>query len=51
MRSFDTVEELRLALHEWLKLYNEEWLIERHGHRTPASRSDASYLRKRRRRE
>ena len=36
VRTFDTVEELRLALHAWLKVYNEQWLIERHGHRTPA---------------
>jgi transposase InsO family protein len=36
VRCFDTVEELRLALHDWLKLYNERWLIERHGHRSPA---------------
>jgi transposase InsO family protein len=34
--TFDTVEDLRLALHAWLKLYNERWLIERHGHRSPA---------------
>jgi hypothetical protein len=24
-------------LHEWLKLYNEQWLIERHGQRLPAA--------------
>jgi transposase InsO family protein len=36
LQLFDTVEELRLALHAWLKIYNERWLIERHGHRTPA---------------
>lgn len=36
VRTFETVEELRLALHEWLKVYNEQWLIERHGHRCPA---------------
>lgn len=36
LRLFDTVEELRLALHAWLKIYNERWLVERHGHRTPA---------------
>lgn len=33
---FDTVEELRRALHEWLALYNQSWLIERHQHRSPA---------------
>lgn len=36
LRCFDTVEELRLALHAWLKVYNERWLVERHGHRSPA---------------
>jgi transposase InsO family protein len=36
VRSFDTVEQLRLALHAWLEIYNERWLIERHGHRPPA---------------
>ena len=36
LQLFDTVEELRLALRAWLKLYNERWLVERHGHRTPA---------------
>lgn len=36
VRTFQTVEELRQALHEWLTLYNEQWLVERHGHRSPA---------------
>jgi len=36
VRTFDTVEELRLALHDWLMLYNERWLLERHGYRSPA---------------
>jgi hypothetical protein len=27
---------LRLALIEFRKAYNERWLIERHGHRSPA---------------
>jgi putative transposase len=36
VRSFRTVEELREALHEWVKIYNESWLVERHGHRSPA---------------
>lgn len=37
VRTFRNVEELRQALHAWLKTYNEQWLIERHGHRSPAS--------------
>ena len=35
VRTFRTVEELRLALIEFGKTYNENWLIERHGHRSP----------------
>ncbi len=35
VRTFQTVEELRLALHDWLRLYNEQWLVERHGFRSP----------------
>lgn len=36
VRSFETVEELRQALLEFKELYNNDWLIERHGHKTPA---------------
>ncbi len=36
VRTFRTVEELRQALHEWLQIYNEQWLVERHGFRSPA---------------
>ena len=36
VRTFKTVEELRLALLEFRQTYNECWLIERHGHRSPA---------------
>jgi putative transposase len=36
VRAFDTVEELRQALKAWQQTYNERWLIERHGHRSPA---------------
>jgi putative transposase len=36
VKSFRTIEELRLALHEFRRTYNERWLVERHGHRTPA---------------
>lgn len=38
VRTFRNVEELRQALHEWVRLYNEEWLIERHGFKSPAQR-------------
>ena len=36
VRTFDTVEELRLALLEFKEHYNRAWLCERHGHQTPA---------------
>ena len=36
VRTFRTVEELRLALLDFRQIYNEHWLIERHGHRSPA---------------
>jgi transposase InsO family protein len=37
VRTFDTVEESRVALLEFKARYNREWLIERHGHQTPAA--------------
>ena len=37
VRSFDTVEELRLALLEFRETYNSTWLIERHGFRPPSA--------------
>ena len=36
LRTVRNVEELRLALHEWRKTYNESWLVARQGYRTPA---------------
>ncbi len=36
VRSFETVEELRLALHNFKDQYNSQWLIERHVNKTPA---------------
>ena len=36
VRTFHTVDELRLALLDFRQAYNEHWLIERHGHRSPA---------------
>ena len=35
VRTFQTVEELRQALLDWVRLYNEQWLVERHGFRSP----------------
>jgi len=36
VRTFDTIEELRAALIEFARHYNETWLVARHGYRTPA---------------
>ena len=36
VRRFDTVEELRQALIAFRQTYNQSWIIERHGYRTPA---------------
>jgi putative transposase len=36
LKTFDTVEELRLALHEFQRQYNATWLMGRHGYKTPA---------------
>ena len=42
VRNFATVAELVEALREFRRRYNEQWLIERHGYRTPSqARSDA----------
>ena len=37
VRTFDTVEDLRVALLEFRETYNTTWLIERHGFRPPAA--------------
>ena len=43
VRTFDTIEELRTALLEFARYYNETWLVARHGYRTPAQvRADHS---------
>jgi transposase InsO family protein len=36
VKHFDTIEQLRAALLEFKKVYNEAWLIERHGFLSPA---------------
>lgn len=41
--TFATVEKLRLALAEWAALYNREWVIERHDHRSPWEAQRAYY--------
>jgi putative transposase len=37
VRHFDTIEELRLALLEFQRAYNQTWIVERHGYQTPAA--------------
>jgi hypothetical protein len=32
---FDSFEQLRRAVRDFARLYNREWLLERHGYRTP----------------
>jgi putative transposase len=36
VRTFSTVEELRQALLEFQRTYNHNWIIQRHGYKTPA---------------
>ena len=36
VRSFETIEELRLALLEFKRTYNEHWMLERYDYRSPA---------------
>jgi putative transposase len=36
VRRFATVEELRLALQAFKELYNQTWIVARHGYQTPA---------------
>ena len=40
VRHFATVEELRLALLAFKRTYNQTWIIERHGYKTPAQVRD-----------
>src|SRR3954449_1441261 len=40
VRRFTTVEELRLALVAFKRTYNQTWIIERHGYKTPAQIRD-----------
>ena len=36
VRSFETIEELRLALLEFKRKYNEQWMLEKYAYRSPA---------------
>ena len=35
VHTFDTIEELRRALQDFVAHYNATWLVARHGYRTP----------------
>ena len=37
IQDFETVEDLRLALLDFRRRYNETWILERHGYRTPSA--------------
>ncbi len=37
LHDFQTLEEAREVIGEFIERYNREWLIERHGHRTPTA--------------
>ena len=37
VRRFDTIEELRQALHAFKETYNRTWIVERHRYQTPAA--------------
>ena len=37
---FETLEDLRQAVRHFGRTYNEQWLIERHGYRTPIEARD-----------
>ena len=37
VRRFDAIEELRVALHRFQEIYNQTWIVERHGYQTPAA--------------
>ena len=36
VRRFATIEELRLALLEFKRTYNEQWMLEKYDYRSPA---------------
>ena len=36
IHDFHSLEEARDVIGDFIERYNQEWLLERHGHRTPA---------------
>ncbi len=41
-KRWNTIEELEVAVRAFVEPYNREWLIERHGHKTPREAYDAA---------
>jgi len=44
-RVFDTVEDVRQAVAEFVELYDESWLIEKNGYLSPRQAREAYYER------
>jgi hypothetical protein len=36
LHDFESLEEARMVIGEFIERYNRGWLVERHGHKTPA---------------
>ena len=41
LKTYDTVEELRLALMAFKETYNREWMVQKHGYRSPIAARQA----------
>ena len=44
-RVFDTIEEVRQAVAEFVELYNESWLVEKNGYLSPRQAREDYYVR------
>ena len=44
-RTFNTMEEVRQAVAEFVALYNDQWLIEKNGYLSPRHAREAYYVR------
>ena len=42
---FDTIEEVRQAVVEFVELYNESWLVEKNGYLSPRQAREDYYVR------
>jgi putative transposase len=43
-RTFDTIEEVRRAVADFVELYNEQWLLEKNGYLSPRQAREAYYV-------